>query len=83
MRGFEFGKELLDVAASVLLGLFEALADALVSVGAGGDVEQALIGFCILNDSRRLALDRQDHGPLAPFELFHKVTRPAAEVVRD
>jgi hypothetical protein len=67
MGGFEFGKELLDVASFALLGLFEALADALVSVGASGDVEQALIGFCILNDGRCLALDRQDHGPFALF----------------
>jgi len=34
MDGFEFGKELVSVAAFALLGLFEALADALVSVGA-------------------------------------------------
>src|ERR1700722_17853707 len=79
MDGFEFGKELVSVAAFALLGLFEALADALVSVGAGGDVEQALIGSCVLNDGRRPALNRQDYGSLALFELFHKVAGPAAE----
>src|ERR1700722_13659524 len=45
----------------------------------GGDVEQALIGSCVLNDARPPALNRQDYGSLALFELFHKVAGPAAE----
>jgi hypothetical protein len=48
MVGVEFGKELPGVAYFALLGLFEALANTLVSVRAGSHVEQALIGFCVL-----------------------------------
>jgi hypothetical protein len=49
LGGFEFGKELLDVAAFTCLACPRPWRTALVNVGAGGDVEQALIGFCILN----------------------------------
>jgi hypothetical protein len=67
MRGFELGEELLSVATFALLNLIESLSDALVSVGAGRNVEQALILFSVLNDSLRLALDREDYRPPALF----------------
>src|ERR1700722_15561889 len=79
MRGFEFGEELFGVPALPVPGLFQALADAFASVGAGGDIEQALIGLGILHDSRGPAFDREHHRPLALFELLHKIARTPAE----
>src|ERR1035437_3574316 len=77
--GFEFSKELLGVTPLSSLGLLQALADAFSSVGAGSDIEQALIGSRILHDGFSLALDREHDGPLALLELFHEIARAAAE----
>jgi hypothetical protein len=51
MGGFEFGKELLSVAAFAPFGLVEALSDTLVRVGKSGDVEQTLVRLGVLNHS--------------------------------
>ena len=49
-----------------------ALPDSLVNVGAGGAVEQSLIGFRVLHDGLGLAVDGQDYGPLAFLHLLKK-----------
>ena len=77
--GFEFGKELLGVAPLSSLGLLQALADAFSSIGAGSDIEQALIGSRILHDGFSLAFDGEHDGLLALLELLHKIARAAAE----
>src|SRR5580658_3912763 len=79
MRGFEFGEEFLDVAAFATLCLDQALADALAGIGAGGEVEEALIGLGIHDDSGSLAFHREYNGAFALLELLHKVAGPAAE----
>ena len=48
------------------------LADAFLSIGADGNVEQALMGFAVLHDSRRLPLHREHHGALALLSCFMK-----------
>src|ERR1035437_2248016 len=73
MRGFEFGEKLLSVAPSSLPGLQQSLANPFASVGAGGDVEQPLIGSGILDDGLGFALHCQHHGPLAFLELLHEI----------
>ena len=66
--------------ASASVGyIIEPLTDAFLCIGAGGNVEQALIGFGVLHDSRRLPLYRKHHRALALFKLFHEVAGPAAE----
>src|ERR1035441_2538101 len=59
--------------------VIKPLANALVHIGAGGDVEQALIGFGVLHNGLGLALDREHYGPLAFLELLHEVAGAAAE----
>ena len=57
--------------------VIKPLADTLVHIGAGGDVEQALIGFGVLHNGLGLALDREHYGPLAFLELLHSVVAAA------
>jgi hypothetical protein len=60
--------------ASASMGyVIKPLADALVCVGTGRNVEQALIGLGVLHDGGRLPLHRKHHGTLALLELFHEV----------
>src|ERR1700723_2892150 len=79
MRGFEFGKEILDVAAFAPLCLAEALANALTGIAAGSEVKEALIGLGILNHGNSLASHREHNGAFALLELLHEVAGPAAE----
>jgi hypothetical protein len=66
--------------ASTSMGyVIKPLPDAFHGIGAGCNVKQALIGFCVLHNRRCLPLYRKYYGALALFELFHKVARPAAE----
>ena len=77
MLCFELSKEL--STAFPALGLFEALTDAFIGIGAGSDVEEALIGLRVLYYRRSPALHRQYDGALTLPELFHEVAGAAAE----
>src|SRR5437870_7934314 len=79
MGGFEFSKELFDIPALAPLGLFEALANSLVRVGAGGDVKEPLIGLGVLDNSGSLAFHREHHWAFGLLELFHKDAGPATK----
>src|ERR1019366_2427564 len=59
--------------------VIQALADSSFFIGAGGKVEEALIGCCVLHNRRCLPVHRKHHGALAPLELFHEVAGLAAE----
>ena len=59
--------------------IVETLADCLEYISTGGQVQQALISFRILDDSLGFALDSKNHRPLALPELFHKLAGPAPE----
>jgi len=48
-------------------------------IGARSNVEQSLIGLCILYDGLGFALYGKNHGLLALLELFHKVAGAAAK----
>ncbi len=57
-----------------------ALTDRLVDIGARGRVQQPLICFRVLHHDLGLAVDSQDHRPLALFDLFDELTRFAPEI---
>ena len=59
--------------------VFQPLPDSLSGVRTGGDIKQALIGFRVLHDSRRLALHSEHHGSLALLELFYEIARSPAK----
>ena len=73
----ELGKKLSDGSSLPVTRLFQSLADALVHIGIGGDVEQTLVGLRILNYCGGFAFNREDDGALALFELFHEVAGAA------
>jgi hypothetical protein len=54
MRGFKVREKLSRWPHLVLFCVLQALTDALLGIGTGGDVEEALIGFSVLDDGRRL-----------------------------
>jgi hypothetical protein len=59
--------------------VIEPLTNGLAYVGAGGNVEQALIGFCALDNGLSLALDGEHDGALALFERFHEIAGPTSK----
>jgi len=71
--GLELGEEFLEVAAFRLPGFLQALADTFVCVGAGGDIEKALVGLGVLDDCGGLALHGEDHGTLALSQVLHEI----------
>jgi len=67
----------------------EPLANAFRSIGAGGNVEQALVSFGILDDGRCFPFHCQHHGAPGFLELSHEVagapakSRQGLDIVRD
>jgi hypothetical protein len=59
--------------------VFQPLANSFVYVGAGGDIEQTLMGFHILHNGFSLTLHCEHHGPLALLEVFHEFAGAAAK----
>jgi hypothetical protein len=51
----------------------QPLTDALFRVGSGGNVEQALIGFCVLHNGCCFPLHGQHHWAFALLDLLHEV----------
>ncbi len=63
--------------------IVHALPASLANIGAGGAVEQSLIGFRVLHNGLGLAVDGQDHRPLALLHLLKKFPRFPPKFVRD
>src|SRR5271170_5932225 len=59
MPGFKVLEKLPCRPDLPLFCVLQALSDALLRVGAGGNIKQALIGFGVLHDSRGFPLHRQ------------------------
>lgn len=59
--------------------VFTSLPDRLMNIGAGGYIEQPLIGRRILPDGFRLTFDRQNHRSFVPLELLHELAGIAPE----
>ena len=62
--------------------IFKALTDSFLCIGSGGNVEQMLIGFSVLNHGRNIPLHLRHHGALTFFQLFHKTPQLAPYWVR-
>jgi hypothetical protein len=72
-------KRFLGRACAAVGYVIKSLPDTLLNVGAGGNVEQALIRFGVLDDGLGLALNGKHYGPLAFLELLHEVAGATAE----
>jgi len=59
--------------------VLKSLSDSLVDVGAGGDVQQALIGLRILHPCFRLTSHRKYNRLSVLSELFHELRRISAK----
>lgn len=59
--------------------IIEALANAFRSVRPGRHVEEPLISFGVLDNSRGLSLDREYYRSLALLQLLHEVPRSSPE----
>jgi hypothetical protein len=79
MRRVELVKKLPCRPEFSFFRVFKALTDSFLCISAGGNVEQMLISFSVLNNGRGLPIQRKLHGTLNFFQLFHKVTRAATE----
>src|SRR5271166_3690993 len=79
MFGFELVEKLFRRSYLFLFRILEALPDAFLGIGAGSNVEQMLVGFGILNNSRGLALHGEHHRALAFLQLFHEIAGTPAE----
>jgi hypothetical protein len=66
-------------AGPALSDIVEALPYGLMGVGAGHDVEKALVGCGIVEDRFRFAVHGEHDGALVLFELPHELTRITAE----
>jgi predicted nucleic acid-binding Zn ribbon protein len=56
----------------------QTLTDTFLSIGAGGNVEEALIGLGVLHNGSGFSVHCQHHRTFRLFELFHEFTgRPA------
>ena len=72
MSSFEFGEKLSDWLEFSVLFIFEALADAFPGVGPSGNIEQPLVGFCVLNNRCSLSIHGENDWTLALFEVLHE-----------
>src|ERR1039457_6927900 len=79
MLGFKLGEKLSRWPCPSCFHILQTLTDAFLLIRHGGKVEQALIGFGVLDNSRCLPIHRKHHGALALLELFHEVAGLAAE----
>ena len=80
MLGFEALEKLPRRPEFPLFRVVQSLPDALLGVGTGGDVKQALIRFGILHNGRCLPSHRKHDGAFGFLELFHEVAGLAAEM---
>ena len=83
MLGFEIFEKLLYWPDPSFSYIFHSLPDAFTRIGACRYIQQALVGFCILNHRRRLAIHGKHDRPLALLDLFHEIAGSPAKGVRD
>jgi len=80
MASAQFVKHLVRWTAPCVDYIVQSLPDSLVNVGAGGTVEQSLVGFRVLNNGRGLAVDSKNHGPLTLLHFSEKLSGFAPEI---
>src|SRR5260370_4244264 len=64
---------------AALFYVLKPLPGSLSGISLRRDVQQALIGFSILHDRFRFAIDGEDQGSLGSLQTFHEFTRIAPE----
>src|SRR5690348_4183498 len=79
MPHFEFCEELACWPYLALSHVLEALTYTLRGIGPSSDIQQPLVGFCILYNGRGFALDGQYDRTFALFELLHELAGAPAE----
>ena len=75
MLGFEIVEKLSRRPDLSFFRVRQPLTDAFLHIGMGGNIEQALVGFGILHDSRCLSLHRKHHGALCFLSCFKSPDR--------
>ena len=63
--------------------VLQALANTFAGIGTGRDVEQALIGFCVLNNRCGLSIYSQNYKALGFLSCFMKSPEARRNVVND
>jgi hypothetical protein len=61
-------------AGASVCHILQTLTDTLFGVRSGGDVQQALVGFRVLDNGGGFSVHRKHHRAFGLPELFHKVT---------
>jgi hypothetical protein len=79
MPGFEVLEKLPRRPDLPLFCVLQSLPDALPGIGVGGNIQQPLVRFCVLNYGRCLPFHGKHHRALVLFKLFHEVAGPATE----
>jgi hypothetical protein len=64
---------------AALFHVLHSLTDAFQYIGLRGDIQQALIGFCILYDCFRFSIDRKNERFFRLFEMLHELRWIAPE----
>jgi hypothetical protein len=75
----EFIKELACGASAPCGHVFEALADGFFFIAKGGEVEEALVGGGVLDDSFGFAVDGEDDGSAGLLKALHHFDGVVAE----
>ena len=81
--GFKLVEKLSDWSCTAMCYVVEPLANTFPSIGARGDVEQALIGFGVLHDGCSFAVNRSTTGRLVFLSCFMKSPDDRRNVVSD
>jgi hypothetical protein len=79
MKRFEFAEELLCRPDSALTQVLQSLTNAFPCVGPRCDVQQALVGFRVLNNRRSFPVHGQNDRTLALLDLLEELGGAAAE----
>src|SRR5882724_6368511 len=72
-------EDLVHRASPACVQVFETLTDAFLRASLGGEVEEALVGGGVLDDSFGFAVDGEDDGAAGLFEALHHFDGVVAE----
>jgi hypothetical protein len=70
-------------ASTSVCDVVQTLTDTFLSIGTGGNVEEALIGFGVLHNGSGFSVHCQHHRTFCLFELFYEITGRPTNVVSD
>jgi hypothetical protein len=79
MGALEFLQSLTRWTHPALAYILQSLAYAFGGIGSGSDVQQALVGFGVLNNGFGFAVNRENQRAFRFLEVLHELSRVAAE----